>query len=82
MDRQVIEQKIEALRRCILRVREKCPATADGLHRDIDAQDIVSLNLTRAVQWCIDIGAHVLPAWRRRRRRPWARRSICWHRPG
>lgn len=29
MDRDVIEQKIESLRRCVARVRQKCPATAE-----------------------------------------------------
>ena len=60
MDRQVIEQKIDSLRRCVIRIQAKCPATADELQRDIDAQDILSLNLTRAVQLCVDIGAHLI----------------------
>ena len=50
MDREVVEQKIESLRRCVERVREKCPASADALASDADAQDILTLNLTRAVQ--------------------------------
>jgi uncharacterized protein YutE (UPF0331/DUF86 family) len=62
MDREVIEQKIESLRRCVERVRQKCPATADALANDPDAQDILSLNLTRAVQLCVDIGAHLIAA--------------------
>ena len=60
MDRQVIEQKIEFLRRCVERVRQTCPATAAALAGDIDAQDILTLNLTRAVQLCVDIGAHLI----------------------
>lgn len=62
MDRDVIEQKIESLRRCVERVRLKCPATADALASDVDAQDILTLNLTRAVQLCVDIGAHLIAA--------------------
>lgn len=62
MDRDVIEQKIESLRRCVARVRLKCPATADALANDVDAQDILTLNLTRAVQLCVDIGAHIIAA--------------------
>jgi len=62
MDREVIEQKIESLRRCVERVRQKCPATADALTNDPDAQDILSHNLTRAVQLCVDIGAHLIAA--------------------
>ena len=60
MDREVIEQKIESLRRCVDRVRLKTPATAAILAGDPDAQDILTLNLTRAVQLCVDIGAHLI----------------------
>ena len=38
MDRIVIEQKLESLRRCVLRIEEKCPATAEMLAQDIDLQ--------------------------------------------
>ncbi len=62
MDDQVIEQKLESLRRCLQRVKEKCPGDALVLARDLDAQDIVALNLTRAVQLCVDIGAHLIAA--------------------
>jgi uncharacterized protein YutE (UPF0331/DUF86 family) len=62
MDRDLIEQKIESLRRCVARVRQKCPATAEQLANDVDAQDILTLNLTRAVQLCVDIGAHLIAA--------------------
>lgn len=61
MDRRVIEQKLESLRRCLDRVRTRCPASAEILANDPDAQDIVTLNLTRAIQLCVDIGAHLLP---------------------
>lgn len=60
MDREVIEQKIESLRRCVDRVNRKTPATAAILANDPDAQDILTLNLTRAVQLCVDIGAHLI----------------------
>ncbi len=60
MDREVIEQKLESLRHCVQRIQQKCPAQADALARDLDAQDIVSLNLTRAVQLCVDIGAYLV----------------------
>lgn len=60
MDREVIEQKIESLRHCVGRVRQKCPASADALASDADAQDILTLNLNRAVQLCVDIGAHLI----------------------
>jgi uncharacterized protein YutE (UPF0331/DUF86 family) len=60
MDREVIEQKLESLRRCLQRVAEKCPSDPDALGRDPDLQDIVTLNLTRAVQLCVDLGAHLI----------------------
>ena len=60
MDREVIEQKLESLRRCLIRISEKCPETPGALATNPDAQDIVALNLTRAVQLCVDIGAHLI----------------------
>jgi len=62
MDRDVIESKVESLRFCLNRVREKCPPTAGELAQDVDAQDIVALNLTRAVQVCVDIATHLISA--------------------
>jgi uncharacterized protein YutE (UPF0331/DUF86 family) len=60
MDREVIEQKLEALRRSVQRVQEKCPREPAALVQDADAQDIVALNLTRTVQLCVDIGTHLI----------------------
>jgi uncharacterized protein YutE (UPF0331/DUF86 family) len=62
MDWTVIEQKLESLRRCLRRVEEKYPPDVDTLAKDVDAQDILTLNLTRAVQLCVDIGAHLVTA--------------------
>lgn len=60
MDPRVIEQKLESLRRCLTRVANRCPADAAILERDLDAQDIVALNLTRAVQISVDLAAHLI----------------------
>jgi len=60
MDREVIEQKLESLRRCIQRIESKCPADVQSLKSDTDLQDIIALNLSRAVQLCVDIGAHLI----------------------
>ena len=60
MDREVVEQKLESLRRCIRRIESKCPEDAATLIADIDLQDIVALNLSRAVQISVDIGAHLI----------------------
>lgn len=58
MDREVTAQKLESLRRCVARIREKCPPGVQTDLADPDTQDVVVLNLTRAVQLCVDIGAH------------------------
>ena len=60
MDREVVEQKLESLRRCLRRIETKCPMDAATLIADIDLQDIISLNLSRAVQISVDIGAHLI----------------------
>ncbi len=62
MDQLIIEQKIESLRRCLQRIAEKTPSDVDALARDPDLQDILVLNLTRAVQLCVDIGSHSISA--------------------
>jgi uncharacterized protein YutE (UPF0331/DUF86 family) len=60
MDREVVEQKLESLRRCLKRIETKCPANAEILMADCDLQDIIALNLSRAIQLCVDIGAHMV----------------------
>jgi uncharacterized protein YutE (UPF0331/DUF86 family) len=60
MDEQLIAQKLESLRRCVQRVESRLPKDAETLLTDLDAQDIVSLNLTRSVQMCVDIASHWL----------------------
>ncbi len=60
MDRGLISEKLESLRRCVRRVSEKCPPDMETLERDVDLQDIVTLNLSRAVQLSVDIGAHLV----------------------
>jgi len=60
MDRELIEEKIESLRRCVRRIETKRVATVETLETDVDTQDILSVNLTRAVQLCVDIAAHLI----------------------
>ncbi|MGB4361924.1 MAG: DUF86 domain-containing protein [Rhodoferax sp.] len=60
MDREVVEHKLESLRRCLKRIEIKCPANAEILSTDFDLQDIIALNLSRAIQLCVDIGAHMV----------------------
>lgn len=60
MDKLVVENKIESLRKCLLRVEQRCPESLDALLKDLDAQDVLVLNLSRAVQLCVDISVHIL----------------------
>ncbi|MEY4245403.1 MAG: hypothetical protein RLZZ245_2988 [Verrucomicrobiota bacterium] len=60
MDRDIIMRKLDSLARCVRRIEEKRPATLDELLKDVDIQDILSINLERAVQVSVDIGAHVI----------------------
>jgi uncharacterized protein YutE (UPF0331/DUF86 family) len=60
MDLDVINRKLESLRRCVARIHSKMPLTPDDLQTNYDLQDIVSVNLERAVQTCVDIAAHVI----------------------
>lgn len=60
MDREVIDSKLESLRRCLERLRNKLPVSASDMTRDLDLQDVIALNLIRAVQISTDIAAHVV----------------------
>lgn len=60
MDRDVIDRKLDSLARCVRRIETKRPPTPGQLVSDIDLQDILSVNIERAVQLCVDIGAHLL----------------------
>ena len=60
MDRDVVTAKLESLRRCVERVRSRTPASVEELSSSCDAQDILCLNLERAVQACVDIAAHIV----------------------
>ncbi|RMH11088.1 MAG: DUF86 domain-containing protein [Gammaproteobacteria bacterium] len=62
MDRVLIEEKLESLRRCLVRIKNKRPAHVEQLAQDPDLQDIITLNLTRAVQLSVDIAAHWVAA--------------------
>jgi len=60
MDKDVLMNKLESLRRCVQRVQDKAPVSSDLLKKDYDLQDIIVLNLERAVQTCVDIGLHMI----------------------
>ncbi len=60
MDKDVINRKLESLRHWIARITSKRPMTAEALRSNDDLQDIIAVNLERAVQTCVDIAAHVI----------------------
>jgi len=60
MDQALIEEKIESLRRYVKRIEQKRAPSVDALREDWDTQDILTVNLTRAVQICVDIAAHLM----------------------
>ena len=57
MDRDVVNSKLESLSRCVERVRTRTPTSVEALSASYDAQDILCLNLERAVQACVDKAA-------------------------
>jgi len=60
MDEMLIFRKMESLGRCVDRIRSKRGFTHEELLRDFDLQDILSVNLQRAVQLSVDIALHML----------------------
>ena len=60
MDQVILAEKIESLRRYIQRIEDKKPDNINLLIQDLDLQDILVINLTRAVQLCVDIGSHII----------------------
>lgn len=60
MNANLVLAKLESLERCIRRIEEKAPATLKVLEEDPDIQDIIILNLERAVQQYVDLGLHIL----------------------
>lgn len=60
MDKEVLETKLEALIRCVHRIKDQNILTLNELEENLDKQEIIILNLQRAVQICVDIGNHIL----------------------
>jgi uncharacterized protein YutE (UPF0331/DUF86 family) len=56
----ILLTKLDSLQRCLGRVAVKTPPSVEVLQKDLDLQDIIALNLERAVQVCVDIAAHVV----------------------
>ena len=62
MDKEVLETKLEALIRCVHRIKDQNISTLEELEKNLDKQEIIILNLQRAVQICVDIGNHKIPS--------------------
>ncbi|MDA0578190.1 MAG: hypothetical protein O3B24_08830 [Verrucomicrobia bacterium] len=60
MDLDLIRGKQDSMVRCVARIRSKASVSATVLPGDYDAQDVIVLNLERAVQQAVDIAAHLL----------------------
>lgn len=60
MDKEVLQMKLEALIHCVQRIKSQEITSVDELESNIDKQEIIILNLQRAVQICVDIGNHIL----------------------
>jgi uncharacterized protein YutE (UPF0331/DUF86 family) len=60
MDRELILLKVSSLQRCLSRIEEKRPVNSQLLTENFDLQDIISVNLERAIQICVDISSHIL----------------------
>lgn len=60
MDRLIVERKLDSLQRCLARVASRRPQDVETLEGDLDLQDVLVLNLSRAVQICVDLATHLL----------------------
>lgn len=60
MDRLIVDHKLDSLRRCLARIAAKRPSCVAALEGDLDLQDVLVLNLSRAVQICVDLASHLL----------------------
>lgn len=81
MDRLIVERKLDSLRRCLARIAVKRPASVAALEQDIDLQDVLVLNISRAVQIRVDLASHLLTELDVPPPNTWARRSTGWRRP-
>ncbi len=54
--------KLERLGQCLARVESKRPFSAERLATDMDLQDVVSINLERALQQCLDLASMAVAA--------------------
>ena len=60
MDVDLIRAKEDSIVRCVRRIQTKAGIPLDALLADYDAQDVIVLNLERAVQQAVDVATHIL----------------------
>lgn len=60
MMNEIISAKLLSIGRCVERVVQHTPASASDLAADHDTQDIVSINLQRAVQLAVDAAGAII----------------------
>jgi uncharacterized protein YutE (UPF0331/DUF86 family) len=60
---ETIELKLDSLERCLSRIDSKLPERAQSLEGDYDTQDIIAVNLERAIQQSVDIAGHLVSNW-------------------
>ncbi|NOQ35285.1 MAG: DUF86 domain-containing protein [Methylococcaceae bacterium] len=51
---------MDSILRCLTRIHDRLPDNEADFFKDYDAQDVVVLNLTRAVQLSVDIATHII----------------------
>jgi uncharacterized protein YutE (UPF0331/DUF86 family) len=54
---EILIPKLDSLARCLMRIESKKPFTVEALQSNPDLQDVISINLERAVQQCVDMAA-------------------------
>jgi len=60
MNSPLIARKLESLAHCLRRIEDKKPVRLSDLENNYDLQDIISVNLERSIQLCVDIAAIII----------------------
>ncbi len=60
MTGELILQKIESIERWLKRIQDKTPESLEQLEQSLDIQDIIAVNLERAIQLSVDIAMIIL----------------------
>ncbi len=58
--KMIIQEKLASLERCLKRIKQHTPFCEEELDRNYDKQDIINLNLQRAIQLSVDIASSVI----------------------